>query len=434
MAQRFDLVIVGGGILGVSLSYFASFLNPGKKIAVVEQEHRVAFHTSGRNTGKVHAPYLYHPVKKRSMARAALCGFDMWETYAREKGLPFKRDGVLEVSLDAAGTKTLEKYLRWGIRNGLTEDDIELVTAEQLGEIEPAVRCHSALRVHRDGSADYAAFTDSLMRDSRSSGVELLLGMGVIKIARAGDWEITLDGDISITAGFVINAAGGRAVDIAHSVGVAEDLTDVHFRGEYWRAPHRHRNLTRTSVYSVPDFPEYPFLDPHWIIRVDGSCEIGPNAVPVFSPYGYDRAENVRRFVPKVLEMLGSGARKAIFDRRFRELALNEIQSSISKPAMVERVRRFLPALNADEFTQRGTAGIRSSVIDDRGRFLPEAVLVEGESSLHILNYNSPGATGALPFVAQTLHMLSERGHFVNQLQDARCGPWKFGDILERIL
>ena len=74
--------------------------------------------------------------------------------------------------------------------------------------------------------------------------------------------------------------------------------------GEYWKAPKQYNNLTKTSIYSVPEFPDYPFLDPHWIIRVDGNCEIGPNAVPVFSPYGYNKAENIKEFVPKMLEML----------------------------------------------------------------------------------------------------------------------------------
>ena len=434
MTARFDLVIIGGGILGTALSYFASFLNGAGRVAVVEQERAVAFHTSGRNTGKVHSPYLYDPARKRLMARASLCGLDMWEEYSRERGLPFRMDGVLEVSHDARGTRRLERYRKWGIRNGLSEEDLEIVTGRELGGIEPNVRCHSALRIHRDGSTDYAALTRSLMDDSRGAGTKLLLGRRATRLSRQNDWTITLDDGTDISAGFVINAAGGRSVGIAHSVGVAKELTDVYFRGEYWQAPAAYRDLTRTSVYSVPDFPEYPFLDPHWIVRVDGSCEIGPNAVPVFSPYGYDMAENARELVPKVLEMLGSGALRTVMDRRFQEMAVGEIHSSISKSAMVERVRRFLPALDANRIVRRGTAGIRASVIDGSGKFVQDAVLAEGEASLHILNYNSPGATGALPFAARVLHILSEKGLFVNRRQNQQCGSWKFSDILDRIL
>ena len=168
--------------------------------------------------------------------------------------------------------------------------------------------------MYKDGSADYSTFTDSVKKDSEVGGTKFLLDTKVTKIKKEnGKWTITLNDEHEIFAKFLINAAGGEAMDIAHNVGVAEKFTDVHFRGEYWKVPKEYHNLTKTSVYSVPEFPEYPFLDPHWIIRVDGSCEIGPNAVPVFSPYGYNKAENIKEFIPKMLEMLGSGARKAIF-------------------------------------------------------------------------------------------------------------------------
>ena len=108
MAHDFDVVIIGGGILGTSLSYFLSSLNKSKKIAVIEQANSVAFHTSGRNTGKVHAPYLYNPEKKKLFAKSAFHGYEMWEEYAKLKNLPFKEDGVIEVSSDQKGIKVLE--------------------------------------------------------------------------------------------------------------------------------------------------------------------------------------------------------------------------------------------------------------------------------------------------------------------------------------
>ena len=214
---------------------------------------------------------------------------------------------------------------------------------------------------------------------------------------------------------------------------IARNLTDVHFRGEYWKTPKKYHDLTKTSVYSVPEFPDYPFLDPHWIVRVDGSCEIGPNAVPVFSPYGYDAAENIKEFIPKVLEMINSGARKIIFDKDFQELAFSEIQSSMSKSVMVERVKKFLPNINPKEITEKGTAGIRSSVIDENGKFVPDVILLEENSSFHILNYNSPGATGALPFSVHVINQLHQKGLFENDDINLQCGPWKFNEIVEKL-
>ena len=434
MAHDFDIVIIGGGILGTSISYFLSFLNKSKKIAVVEQAHNVAFHTSGRNTGKVHAPYLYNPEKKKLFAKAAFHGYGMWEEYSKLRNLPFKKDGVIEVALDQKGIKVLEKYLKWGKQNGLEDVDIELLDKAEMAKIEPEIKCEAALNVYRDGSTDYSKFTESVMKDSNENGTKFLLDTRVTGIKKEnGKWKITLNGEHEIFAKFLINAAGGEAVNIAHDIGIAKNFTDVHFRGEYWRAPKEYGNLTKTSVYSVPEFPDYPFLDPHWIIRVDGSCEIGPNAVPVFSPYGYNKTENIKEFIPKMLEMIGSGARKAMFDKQFQELAINEIQSSMSKSAMVNRVKRFLPKIDADEITEKGTAGIRSSVIDENGKFAPDVILIDEDASFHILNYNSPGATGALPFSAHIVNHLNESGLLSSEDLDVQCGPWKFTEIIDKL-
>jgi len=434
LAHDFDLVIIGGGILGTSISYFLGFLNKTKKIAVIEQAHNVAFHTSSRNTGKVHAPYLYNPEKKKMFAKTSFHGYEMLEEYSKLKSLPFKKDGVIEVSLDEKGTKVLEKYFKWGKQNGLQDNDIKLMDKNELKKIEPEIKCESALYVYKDGSTDYSKVTDTLMKDSRNNGINFMLDTKVTNIKKAnGKWKITLNNDYEIFANFVINAAGGEAIDVAHKIGVAETFTDVHFRGEYWRAPKEYNNLTKTSVYSVPEYPDYPFLDPHWIIRVDGSCEIGPNAVPVFSPYGYNKTENIKEFVPKILEMLRSGARKTIFDKQFQELAINEIQSSISKSAMINRVKRFLPKIDAKKITEKGTAGIRSSVINENGQFVPDVILESDSMAFHILNYNSPGATGALPFSAYIVNHLNKQGMFESESSDAQCGSWKFSDIIEKL-
>jgi len=434
LKDNFDLIIIGGGILGTSISYFLSFLNKSKKIAVIEQENRIAYHTSGRNTGKVHSPYLYNPEKKKLFANTAFHGYEMWKEYSKLQNLPFKEDGVIEVAPDEKGIKVLEKYLKWGKQNGLDEKDIELMDKAELNKIEPEIKCEAALYAHRDGSTDYSILTNSIMKNSKENGINFLFNKKITKIKKNNNkWEITINGNEKIFTDFLINAAGGQAIDIAHNMEIAKKFIDVHFRGEYWKTPKKYHNLTKTSVYSVPEFPDYPFLDPHWIIRIDGSCEIGPNAVPVFSPYGYDTTENIKKFIPKILEMLGSGARKTIFDKQFQELAFSEIQSSMSKSVMVERVKKFLPKIDSKEITIKGTSGIRSSVINAKGKFIPDVMLIEEEQSFHILNYNSPGATGALPFSAFIINQLHSRGLFENENIDAQCGPWKFNEIIEKI-
>ncbi len=396
------VAIIGGGVLGTSIAYFLSAhaKNP-ESVALIEQEGNIAQHTSGRNTGKVHAPFLYDPTKKKTFAKAASLGYEMWQKYSSLKGLPFKRDGVLEVALDDKGIDRLQKYMKWGEANGLTKSELQLLDKNQAAEMEPNVRCASAIYCSKDASVNYGALALELLKDIQSFGCKLLLGHKATQISRSqGAYSITTNQGEQIKTEYLVNAAGGNSMDIAHTMGVAGNYTDLHFRGEYWQAPEQYRDLTKLSIYSVPWHPEYPFLDPHWIVRADGRREVGPNAVPVFGPYAYTWRKNIAEMLPKIMESSRTGARKIVFDRQFLSLASTELKSSLSKTAMINRVREFLPQIRPSAFTQRGTAGIRSSVIEKSGRFVPDTLVLESDSSLHVLNYNSPGATGALPMAA----------------------------------
>ena len=315
---------------------------------------------------------------------------------------------MLEVATDDRGIDRLQKYMAWGEANGLAKSELQLLDKRQVAELEPAVRCESAILCTRDGSVDYGAFSQALLQDIRSFGCTVLLGHKAGHIAPDG--TIATAQGRKIKAQFIINAAGGMAVDVAHTMGVAKEYTDLHFRGEYWQAPEQYQDLTKLSIYSVPRHPEYPFLDPHWIVRADGRREVGPNAVPVFGPYAYGHGRNLADMIPKILESSRTGVRRVFLDRQFISLASTELKSSLSKTAMINRVREFLPAIRPSAFTIRGTAGIRSSVIDSHGRFIPDTLILEQGSSINVINYNSPGATGALPIAAKISAQILEKG------------------------
>jgi L-2-hydroxyglutarate oxidase len=426
------IAIIGAGILGTSLAYFLSQTTK-KDILVLDQAPQVGFHTSSRNTGKIHAPFLYDPEKKKIFAKSAKIGFDMWEAYSKQKNLTFKKDGVLEIALDEPGIKRLEKYMSWGEQNGLEKNDLVLLDGADVKKQEPEVACQKAIFCKRDASVDYGILTRHVMEDARQNGATFLLGTRAETISDRKDLlEIkTNHGDV-IQTDLLINAAGGMSIDIAHKMDVRPDLTDIHFRGEYWQAEPEYQHLTKTSVYSVPKHPEYPFLDPHWIVRADGRCEVGPNAVPVFSPYGYDISENIKKMPSKIAEMLSSGAAKMLLDSKFISLASGELLSSISKTVMINRVREFLPKVDPNKFKKRGTAGIRASVIDRDGKFVPDAVIVQGTKSFHILNYNSPGATGVLPFAIHVISQMKDMG--LVKIEQDQCGQWSFGKVSEMLM
>jgi (S)-2-hydroxyglutarate dehydrogenase len=430
----FKVAIIGGGLLGVSIAYFLSAhaKNP-ESVVLLEQEKNIAQHSSSRNTGKVHAPFLYDPVKKKTFAKAAALGYEMWQKYSSFKRMQFKHDGVLEVALDDKGLDRLYKYLEWGIANGLTKNELQLLDKNEVTKTEPNVRCVSAIYCSKDASVNYGAFTIGLLEDIQSFGSNLLLGHKVQRISSYGQglYSIITNQRKEIRAEYLVNVAGGNSMDIAQMMGVAKGYTDIHFRGEYWQAPPEYHNLTKLSIYSVPKHPEYPFLDPHWIVRADNICEVGPNAVPVFGPYAYNWRTNLANMLPKIMESSQTGARKIFFDRQFLSLVSTELKSSLSKTMMINRVREFLPPLRPSAFTQRGTAGIRSSVVDKNGRFIPDTLILERDSSLHVLNYNSPGATGALPMAANIASKIIRAG--IVQTSERARSLWDAHTIADRM-
>ncbi|HEY8140197.1 MAG TPA: FAD-dependent oxidoreductase, partial [Nitrososphaera sp.] len=369
---------------------------------------------------------------KKTLAKASSLGYEMWQEFAENKKLVFKQDGVLEVALDDSGVGRLQQYVEWGQANGLAKNELKLLNKKEVTEFEPNVRCVSALYCSKDASVDYGSLSMALLEDLRSFGCRLALGTKVASVSLAdGRYLIRTSLGKSISARYVVNAAGGNSMDIAHSMGVAGNYTDIHFRGEYWESPPKYHDLTRLSIYSVPRHPEYPFLDPHWIVRADGRREVGPNAVPVFGPYAYGWRRNLADMVPKLVESSRTGARRTIFDRQFLTLATTELKSSLSKTAMINRVREFLPGLRAPAFTKRGTSGIRSSVIDSTGRFVPDTLVLWKDSSVHVLNYNSPGATGALPMAAKVASKIISDG--LLSTRDKPRSLWDATAIAERI-
>lgn len=329
----------------------------------------------------------------------------------------------------------LDTYMRWAQLNGLEEGEVEMFDARQVEKLEPHVRCAAALHAKKETVVDFGAFTKELRNDAASNGVKFLMRRRVLGLSSTDDGvQVDVEGSRQPhEARYVVNCAGGDAVDLAHSLGVGLEYTDLHFRGEYWSIKAEFGHLASRNIYTVPRHPEYPFLDPHWIIRASGGREIGPNAVPVDGPWTYyGFYEDLSTLFQKAWEPpLGNKAR-LLFTPTFLSLALKEVLGSISKAILTARVRRFLPGLREDMLLERGTAGVRSSLIDRRGYFIGEVLELEGSASTHVLNYNSPGATGAPAYTASLMERLEGEGHLehLRTRSQPLDEPWSFEEVV----
>ncbi|MEM3089859.1 MAG: FAD-dependent oxidoreductase [Candidatus Nitrosotenuis sp.] len=428
---KFDIAIIGGGILGTAISYWLSALS-GVRVCVLEKEVSVAAHASGRNTGVVHSPFYLDPQKKKKIATASLISHSMWKKLASNGNIPWNECGTIEVALDEAQHKSLEKYVRWGQQNGIPDSELKLLDASGVSTMEPNVKCHSGLYCTRDVSTDFGALTYELYRISEDAGTKFIFGKAATKItASADNVVISLSDQSNIECDFMINCAGGHSLDIAKKIGLGINYTALHFRGEYWVADKQHANLVNTNVYSVAKFSNFPFLDPHWIKKANGQTEIGPNAVPVSDAEAYSGyIGSVPKILSKLKEILSGNAAKLLVNQEFLSLVSKEWKSSLSKSAMVNRVKEFIPAISPSHFTKKGTAGIRSPIVANDGKFVSEILELESESSLHIINYNSPGATGAPAYAASLVDKMQQKGLIKITSKNTM---WDYSKIIENM-
>jgi len=434
--ETFDITIVGGGILGTSLAFWLSLLFEGK-IAVLEMERDVAKHTSGRNTGVIHRPFYLDPDKRKTFAHCAQISYGLWKAFAQNKNLPWSEIGTIEVAVDERQLNILGKYADWALKNGMQPEEIELLNGSEVKKIEPHVHCLGAIYSKTDTSVNYELFTRALKEEAVANGIQFLFRRKVKEIRlRESRIQIGSDNMEEVESRFLINCAGGNAVDLAHLFKVGLEYTDLHFRGEYWEVRPEKAGLVTRNIYTVPKHPTIPFLDPHWIVRADGRREIGPNAVLVTGCTTYEGFfSSLGELASKIFEKPLKNKLSLFVNPDFLKLASEEWYSSISKKAMAHRVQKFIPDLRVEDLYRKGTSGIRSSVIDLNGNFVKEAIEIPGPSSYHILNYNSPGATGSPAYTASLVEQLEKSGalnHLKKRPQPLKS-LWNYSEVVQSL-
>jgi len=429
---KYDIAIIGGGILGTTISYWISSLYD-VNLCVIEKESDVAMHASSRNTGVVHSPFYLDPKTKKVLAKSALISYDMWKTLAKKEKIPWNKTGVFELARNEEQHKSLEEFMQWGDENGIPSDDLELLDRKDVLKHEPNIDCYSAIYCKREVSTDFGAFTRIIKNESKKNGTKFLLQKNVKDIEKKDSSSTIIFEDGSkISTGLVINCAGGNSLDIAQLLGLVSEYSDLHFRGEYWIAEPKYQDLVKSTIYTVAEFKGYPFLDPHWIKKANGQTEVGPNAVPVLSPETYSGyLGDASTSISKLKDILTGNALKLFYDSEFLSLISKEWLSSISKTAMISRVKKFIPKIKPEFFLKKGTAGIRSPIISPQGKFLLDVMEIENEHSFNIINYNSPGATGAPAYSAFIVQKLQERG-FLDFNENSKESIWSFDDVINQ--
>jgi (S)-2-hydroxyglutarate dehydrogenase len=365
--DRYDLAIVGAGIIGLATARELLSRRPGLRVAVVDRADEVGTGQTGNNSGVIHAGIYYKP----GSLKAKLCveGAARMYAFCEERGIAVERCGKVIVALDESELGRLDELERRGQANGVP--GLRRLTAPEITEREPHCTGIAGLHSPNTGIVDFAAVARALAGDVREAGGEIMLGRPVSAVAR-DDGGVRLEG-ADVAARHAVFCAGGQASRLAVAAGAPEDPRIVPFRGQYLSLRPQARELVRGLIYPVPD-PDLPFLGVHLTRHISGDVLLGPSAMLV----GGLRWPGTWRVA-----------------RRFWRTGVQELRMAASKRAFVAACARYVPELRVGD-VEGGPAGVRAQAVGRDGALVDDFIFSEAEGTLHVRNAPSPAATSSL--------------------------------------
>jgi len=392
----YDIAVVGGGIVGLSVAMQAVEQFPHLKLLILEKENGVARHQTGHNSGVIHSGVYYKP----GSLKAKLCveGAREMVGFCARHGIPHDVCGKIIVATTADEAVRLDGLRERGEANGLA--GLELLGLEAMREIEPHVAGVRALKVPSTGITSYALVAQKYAELATSRGAELKTGAGVVGF-RNSSAEITIQthaGDFS--ARYVINCAGLYSDRVASMAGHDPQVQIVPFRGEYYDLVPERANLVRNLIYPVPD-PSFPFLGVHFTRRVMGTVDAGPNAVLALRREGYKRTDFD---LSEAMATFAYGGFRKMARRQWR-YALAEYRRSLQKSAFVRSLQHLVPEIRDSDLVPGGS-GVRAQALAPDGNLVDDFRFVPRDHFLHVLNVPSPAATASLPIGREILKIV----------------------------
>jgi len=381
-----SVVVVGGGIVGLATARALQQHMPDTVVTVVEKEHHVAAHQTGRNSGVIHSGIYYAPGSQK--AELVASGRRLLDDFLDQHGIAHERCGKVVVALDAEEVPRLDALEERGRGHGLA---IRRLSPGELRELEPHSRGVAALHVPETGICDYRAMCEALVGDITGAGGAVRTGVEVISIEESSiGVRLRLESGEVVSADWLTNCAGLHSDRVARLAGASTAASIMPFRGEYYELRPSASGLVRNLIYPVPD-PRFPFLGVHFTRMVDGSVHAGPNAVLALAREGYDWTTVDRRDLWEVASNPGAWR----LARRYWRTGAGEIHRSLSKKAFVAALQRLVPEVTAEDLVP-SAAGIRAQALRRSGDLVDDFEFADGQRSVHVVNAPSPAATASL--------------------------------------
>ena len=395
--KQTDIIIIGGGIVGLATAFQFTLDYPLLKITLLEKEQQLAAHQTGHNSGVLHTGVYYKPGSLKALN--CIEGKSRMENFCRKEGIDYEICGKVIVAISEAELPALETIYQRGRTNGVS---CEMINSEKLHELEPHVAGIKAVHVPEAGIVDYGQVCKRFAKHLQNNeDNQIHCSTKVIGIRHSENIVVeTEQGEFE--GRFLVNCAGLYSDKITAMTQPPESKI-IPFRGEYYEVRPEKHYLCRNLIYPVPD-PNFPFLGVHFTRMINGSLECGPNAVLAFAREGYTRSTVNFLELAEVLSYPGFIKLAA----KYWRAGAGEMWRSFSKVAFVRALQRLIPEISADDL-ETAPAGIRAQAVLSNGELVDDFLIQANKNIINVCNAPSPAATSSLNIGKHIVDIVAER-------------------------
>lgn len=404
MTHSYDVIIIGGGILGFSTAMQLQQAFPSYRIAVVEKEAGPARHQSGHNSGVIHAGVYYQPGSLK--ARFCREGLSQIVDFCQQHSISYQSPGKLIVATNEVELQRMYALADRARKNGLS---VELLNKKQLSQRQPHISGEGAFYVSDSKIIDWKTVTNKYAELFQQAGGQVFYNQQVQRInEQTNQVKIITKGGEQFISQHCITCGGLMADRLVQCSGLKADFSIIPFRGEYYQLPEQYSEAIHHLIYPVPD-PALPFLGVHLTKMIDGSVTVGPNAVLALGRESYRRSDiNIK----DSWSIATNASFWKLLKRHFKPV-LQEMKTSLSKQAYLDQVKKYCPGLTLTDLKPY-PAGVRAQALDADGQLIQDFLFKKTQRVLHVCNAPSPAATSSLPIGAHIVQQYRQMSDHVS--------------------
>jgi L-2-hydroxyglutarate oxidase len=383
---KYDVVIIGGGIVGLATAYKIKLKKPRLSLLLLEKENELATHQTGHNSGVIHSGLYYRPGSLKAIN--CINGYNQLISFCQSEEIPYELCGKVVVATEKKELPLLDILYDRGKQNGL--EGLIKLNPEALKEHEPHVNGLAGIFVPQTGIVNYKFISEKIAEKIKSLNGSIILGEKVIEVKTSDNNVLVFTQNNHYEANVMVNCAGLYSDVIAKFTHQSLNLQIIPFRGEYYEIKKEKQYLVKNLIYPVPD-PNFPFLGVHFTRMIKGGVEAGPNAVLAFRREGYKKNQINFRELRETLAW--PGFQKVAL--KYWQTGIGEMYRSYSKTAFTKALQRLIPEIQKDDLVNC-EAGVRAQACDKEGGLLDDFLILEEARSVNVCNAPSPAATSSL--------------------------------------